>query len=182
MTVEEIKQNTNLCDVLSERGIRVNRGMASCPFHGDDRHPSMRVYKDGYRCFTCGDYGDVIQFVMKYDGVDFKTAFTSLGGTYAKISDKQRKMAEIKRQDARRQRERKEKSDRGFKFQLSRAITTCSYVIELYEPFSDEWCDAMNMKQELLQIWDEKFNNGEEVNEVRVYRKCKQFNERFNSL
>lgn len=182
MNVEEIKQSTDLRDVLAERGIRVTRGMASCPFHGADKHPSMRVFKDGYCCFACGDCGDVIQFVMKYDGVDFKTAYMSLGGTYAHISDKQRKIAELKREDARRRRDRIERAARDFKFQLARAISTSTFVIDCYTPFSDEWCDAMNFKQFLLHVWESKFLNGEEVNEPRVYRKCKKFNERFDSL
>lgn len=181
MTVDEIKQSTTMQSVLSERGIRVNRGMASCPFHKDDS-PSMRIYKDGYRCFSCGDYGDVIQFVMKYDGVDFKTAFLSLGGTYERMSDREKKLAQIKRERATRERKRIEKAESDFKHSLSMAITICWYVSELYEPFSDEWCDAMNTKQKLLEIWSEKFEQGEEVNKADVYRESQRVIKRYYSV
>ena len=179
MTVEEIKESVSMQSVLSERGIKVVRGMASCPFHGNDRHPSMRVYRDGYRCFTCGDYGDAIQFVMKYDGVDFKTAFISLGGTYAKHSDRERKVLSLVRDDARRQRERKERAKKQFVKMLSKTIKVCRAVTEVYEPFSDEWCDAMNTLQQLEETWEKSQIQGEEVDEANVYRECGKFNGRY---
>lgn len=179
MTVEEIKESVSMQSVLSERGIKVVRGrMASCPFHGNDRHPSMRVYRDGYRCFTCGDCGDVIQFVMKYDGVDFKTAFLSLGGTYAKTSDKERKILKLMREDARKKKEREERAKRQFVYMLSSTMTVCRAVTELYEPFSDEWCDAMNLIQKLEHIWEESQINGEEVDKASVFGKCGKFKRR----
>lgn len=46
-----------------------------CPFHNDS-HPSMQVYPGdgGYHCFVCGAGGDVIDFVMRLFGLDFKDA------------------------------------------------------------------------------------------------------------
>lgn len=182
MTVEEIKENTTMQSILSERGIEVVRGMASCPFHGTDSHPSMRVFRDGYRCFTCGDYGDVIQFVMKYDGVDFKTAFVSLGGTYAKHSDKERKVLNIMRDEERKKKEREDRAKRQFVKMLSNAITAARTVAEVYEPFSDEWCDAMNTIQYLEYVWEESQLKGKGVDEVNVFRKCAKFIRRYVDL
>ena len=50
--------------VLLAYGIRVERGKAICPFHADKR-PSMKVYADGYYCFSCGNGGDAIKFVAR---------------------------------------------------------------------------------------------------------------------
>lgn len=46
-----------------------------CPFH-DDHNPSLSVCpgKKIFRCWSCGAGGDVVDFVMKYNKVDFKTA------------------------------------------------------------------------------------------------------------
>ena len=51
-----------------------------CPWH-DDRHPSFTVSerKRIWRCWPCCEGGDVIGFLMKYLGVDFRQALKILG-------------------------------------------------------------------------------------------------------
>jgi DNA primase len=46
-----------------------------CPFH-DDRRPSLDVdpRRQRYRCWACGAHGDVFQFVMAMEKVDFREA------------------------------------------------------------------------------------------------------------
>lgn len=69
MTVEEIKSQKTMFDILPQYNIRPNRSMmVSCPFH-KDRHPSMKIYKDGFKCFTCGKYGDIFVFVQEMENV-----------------------------------------------------------------------------------------------------------------
>lgn len=53
--------------------VKSNRGTALCPFHSD-KHPSMDVRKNFYHCYSCGASGDIIDFVMKRDGLSFKAA------------------------------------------------------------------------------------------------------------
>ncbi len=52
-----------------------------CPFH-TEKTPSFQVYseKGYYVCRGCDAHGDVIDFIMQYDGVDFKEACKILGG------------------------------------------------------------------------------------------------------
>ena len=50
--------------------IDVRRGMALCPFHAD-KNPSMGIKHNRYHCFACGAKGDVIDFLMKRDGLNF---------------------------------------------------------------------------------------------------------------
>lgn len=60
---EIVKENVNLREAAELYGIDVNRySKALCPFH-NDRHPSLYVADDHYYCFTCGEHGDVIDFV-----------------------------------------------------------------------------------------------------------------------
>lgn len=81
-TVEEIKEAYTMRDVLDMYGIKVNHNnMCCCPIHGE-KHPSMKVYKDGYHCFACGSNGDIFSFVQSVENCDFKAAFYKLGGSY----------------------------------------------------------------------------------------------------
>ncbi len=59
--------------------VKVNHaGFATCPFHVD-KTPSMKVdKKNRFHCFSCGFNGDVIDFYMKQNNVDFRTAVTVL--------------------------------------------------------------------------------------------------------
>ena len=50
--------------VAKDLGIGVGCHKALCPFH-DDRHPSLRFKGNRFKCFSCGESGDVIDLVMK---------------------------------------------------------------------------------------------------------------------
>lgn len=54
---------------------------ACCPFH-DDHTPSFYLYPETNRfwCFGCGVGGDVIDFVMRFDGCTFTEAIQNLVG------------------------------------------------------------------------------------------------------
>ena len=60
---EIVKYGVSCREAAKRYGVEVNRyGMALCPFH-NDRHPSLYVADNHYYCFTCGEQGDVIDFV-----------------------------------------------------------------------------------------------------------------------
>ncbi len=50
-----------------------------CPFH-DDHRPSFDVdpRRQRYRCWSCGKYGDVLNFVQEHERVDFREALELL--------------------------------------------------------------------------------------------------------
>jgi DNA primase len=50
--------------------------MACCPFHVEDRNPSMSVggVEGRYHCFACGAGGDVIDYVARFNGIGFRDA------------------------------------------------------------------------------------------------------------
>lgn len=58
---------------LKPAGVGTLKGL--CPFH-DERTPSFNVRPSvgRYHCFGCGEGGDVIEFVMKLDGLTFVEA------------------------------------------------------------------------------------------------------------
>ena len=56
-----------------------NKFKAVCPFH-DDHNPSLELNSDrqSYRCWSCGAGGDVFDFVMNFERVDFNEALRML--------------------------------------------------------------------------------------------------------
>ena len=82
-TIEEIKARTDLADLIAGYGIQVKRAggsyKACCPFH-HEKTPSFNIQpsKGFYHCFGCGESGDVIKFVMKYEGLGFVEAAKKL--------------------------------------------------------------------------------------------------------
>jgi len=49
---------------------------AKCIFH-EENDPSLAIYSNGtYKCFGCGEHGDLITLVQKIENVDFQTACT----------------------------------------------------------------------------------------------------------
>lgn len=51
----------------------------TCPFH-HDKHPSLSVNIDNgyFKCFACGEKGDIFTFYQKIRNVDFKTALKEI--------------------------------------------------------------------------------------------------------
>ncbi|MCR5780574.1 MAG: hypothetical protein K6G70_08550 [Bacteroidaceae bacterium] len=62
------------CESVAQRlGITVQRHKALCPFH-DDHTPSLTFKGSKFKCWSCGESGDSISFVMKVLGKDFLDA------------------------------------------------------------------------------------------------------------
>ena len=76
--VEELRNKNDIVDVASKYITLNRRGAnfwACCPFH-NEKTPSFSVKQDGqfFKCFGCGESGNVITFVMKLENVDFLSA------------------------------------------------------------------------------------------------------------
>ena len=55
-----------------------------CPFHAD-KHPSLHVHpgKQFFKCFACGEGGDLFAFVQKIEGCSFTEAMGMLAKRYS---------------------------------------------------------------------------------------------------
>ena len=76
--IERIKQDNDIVDIISEN-VRLKKSgrnyVGLCPFH-NDKSPSLSVSQEKqiYKCFSCGEAGNVITFVMKYKKLTFQEA------------------------------------------------------------------------------------------------------------
>ena len=69
-----IKDRLTVAEVASYYGLKVNRKqMCECPFH-KDKHPSMKLNRDYYYCFSCTATGDAVGLVASLYGLSQKDA------------------------------------------------------------------------------------------------------------
>jgi DNA primase len=80
--IEEIKSKINIVDIINEHIQLTKSGSnfkALCPFH-QEKTPSFMVSPELqiYKCFACGEAGDVFTFLEKYEGMEFSEALKFL--------------------------------------------------------------------------------------------------------
>lgn len=103
MNLQSLKTSINLTEIVEAAGVELkrqgNRHMGLCPFHADET-PSFYVFPDGhFKCFGCGEYGDVIDFIEKLHGCNFKEALSILGIKPEGLTPQKRRQIErLKRQ------------------------------------------------------------------------------------
>lgn len=85
-TVDRIMEAANIVDVISEFVSLRKAGTSFkglCPFH-DDRTPSFSVspVKGVYKCFSCGEAGNVVNFIMKHEQMTYPEALRWIARKY----------------------------------------------------------------------------------------------------
>ncbi|MDO5715391.1 MAG: DNA primase [Tissierellia bacterium] len=84
--LDEIRERADIVDLIGEY-VNLKRSgsnyMGLCPFHGEKTpsfsvSPSKRIFK----CFGCGEGGDVISFIMKRENLGFRDAVKFLADRY----------------------------------------------------------------------------------------------------
>ncbi len=80
--IDEIKARNDIVDIISNYIQVKSKGSshkALCPFH-NEKTPSFVINRDKqiFKCFGCGESGDVIGFVMRMENLDFVEAIKLL--------------------------------------------------------------------------------------------------------
>ncbi len=86
ITIDRIYNSAQIVDVVSDFVTLKKRGVnyvGLCPFH-EDKTPSFYVSpaKNICKCFSCGEGGTSIQFIMKHEQVSYYDALRYLAGKY----------------------------------------------------------------------------------------------------
>lgn len=106
--IEEVRQKNDIVDVISGYVGLQKKGsnyMCCCPFHGE-KTPSFSVNRARqiYKCFGCGEGGNVLTFVMKYENCSFPEAMKILAQKAGIELPKAEYSEEAKRREERRRR------------------------------------------------------------------------------
>ncbi|MFI3237018.1 MAG: DNA primase [Lachnospiraceae bacterium] len=80
--IEEVRNKNDIVEVIGSYITLQKKGSSYsglCPFHGE-KTPSFHVsaQKQIFHCFGCGEGGNVISFVMKYENFTFQEAIKTL--------------------------------------------------------------------------------------------------------
>ena len=86
--INDIRNSANIVDVIGHYIPLVKKGKgytALCPFH-DDHDPSLSISEDKqiYKCFVCGNGGNVFTFVSNYKKISFPEAVKEVGDIIGK--------------------------------------------------------------------------------------------------
>ena len=81
--LDNIREHADLKAIAESYGLALRRSGKNysciCPWH-EDRNPSLVIFVDNnrFKCFGCERHGNVFNFIMEMEGVDFKTALNYL--------------------------------------------------------------------------------------------------------
>lgn len=89
-----IKEHIDFPAIVENAGVDLkpsgSRYIGLCPFHADTS-PSFFVFPDGhFKCFSCGEYGDAVDFIRKFHRCGFKEALAILGIRQEKLTPERR--------------------------------------------------------------------------------------------
>jgi len=152
---KRIKERVNIVDVIG-RYIKVTKAginhKACCPFH-NEKTPSFFISepRQTFTCFGCGEKGDVIEFVQKYEHMDFKTALRTLFD-----------MSGLPESDWNESREKtkeeKEKDDAKKQAGLALSLAAAVYQKELKEDTvpsrkASAYLESRGLKKDMIEDW-----------------------------
>lgn len=84
---EDLKRKVFFIDLIRYYGYKVNRSFKiPCPFH-KDKTPSFHVYEERGKCFGCSWSGDIIQFVIDQEQVEFLEAVKLISQWFGLLKD-----------------------------------------------------------------------------------------------
>lgn len=82
---QTIRDTVTAEQIISLYGYKTKHGFMLCPFHGDKKTPSLKVYPGdgGWHCFGCGKGGSVIDFVMEHENCKFNQAVHAIDRAFS---------------------------------------------------------------------------------------------------
>lgn len=90
--IDQIKREVDIVVVANDLGLQIKnqfggRARAYCVFHDDSKTPNLMLgHNNGFKCFACGEHGDVIQLYQQFNQCEFPEAVRDLSEKYLGIS------------------------------------------------------------------------------------------------
>ena len=169
--VQNIRSSVTMRQLADMYGYEVNRsGMMRCPFHGEDKHPSLKVYdgERGWYCFVCNEGGDIFDFAMKHDGLEFPKAVERIADMAGiPVSDGKNGLSEedkarIRKRKAEREAAERAKEERNQRMiEISERIRILEAIRARCEPLSYVWSGAEENLIKLQKEWEYLFQGQE---------------------
>lgn len=137
-----IKQSVSMRQVVEHYGFTPDRaGYIRCPFHAGDNQGSLKVYdgQGGFCCFGCGAKGSVIDFVMRFDDLQFQAACERINDDFSLNLPIGRKLTH-------RERERRKGAIMTAREQANRQSAEQARINQKRAAAFDLWCFADTIK------------------------------------
>ena len=160
--VQSVKQ-IPMRQIASMYGYQVTRsGFMRCCFHNDNS-PSMKVYDGnrGYHCFVCHAGGDVIDFVMRHDGIGFEQAVRVIAEHFGiPIPDGNNTLSDADRKRIAERKAQQEAAEIGRKARQERMRDICRDLHWLkerqteFKPLQPVWCMMQRKIEKLEYEWE----------------------------
>ena len=183
--IAEQKQNIDIAATIQGAGVELkkqgSRLVGPCPFHAE-KTPSFFVFPDNrFKCFGCGESGDVIDFTQKLYGLSFQDALRHLGIDRQEITPKVRK--EIK------QRKHKAAIVKRFREWERKKVDELATVVRCIRKVMKQWKAAVDLEAygqilHMLPLCEYQLNLlifGNDQLKLQFYKEA-QANEKFIKL
>ena len=166
--IDDIRNSSNIVEVIGHYLPLTKQGKsyrAVCPFH-DDHDPSLSISEEKqiYKCFVCGNGGNVFSFVSNYKKISFVEAVEEVSVFIGKpiTIDKQIK---------------KVSKYQKYYDLLNAMITYCSYLLTASKMGKDalNYLESRGLEKEVIEYFNIGLNP--EGNLIYKYLKDHQFNE-----
>lgn len=170
---EEIKARVPLLELLHFYGFHPKYNRMPCPFHnGKDRN--MLVSNNFYKCFVCGESGDIFTFVQRYFGLDFNSACAKINDDFRLglpigkvLTMAEQKEANQREAERRRKAEAKRQRQESLRAAYEKALddfTACDVILMRCAPISpatglsDAFCWAIkNIERAWYELKEAEF-------------------------
>ena len=159
---DEITSRITMYDVFSMYGFQSTRaGFITCPFHSE-KTASLKIFANGtkFKCFGCGEWGSVIDFVMKIESLSFMGAVVKINDKFNLGLKLNGKMTAREKLEAQRQQNKQiliRDIQNGYREEKSKFYETledcymfCEGIIKENEPFNDLFAKAVIVKAMLV--------------------------------
>ncbi len=140
---DDIKRAVPATELFPFYGFSINRGgFACCPLHGE-KTASLKVYDGirGWHCFGCGQGGSVIDFVMRYFGLNFLDAQKKINDDFRLGLPIGEKLTRDQQLEADRKAAERKRQQREREMAYKRVLTA-------YHAALDRWVSLDIMKRE----------------------------------